>query len=83
MNRRANPDMPSCGHRGGMDIADTLESALALTRGDVQVQRFNCLGCCDLGPNLRLSPGGEFWHHVRVDDVPRLVKRLAEFDQET
>jgi NADH:ubiquinone oxidoreductase subunit E len=83
VNRRANPDMPSCGLRGGIEIAELLESSLAETDGDLQVQRFHCLGCCAQGPNLRLSPGGEFWHHVRVDDVPRVLERLAEFIQET
>jgi (2Fe-2S) ferredoxin len=83
VNRRANPDLPSCGYQGGTEIAEMLESAMVGAGDDLQVQRFHCLGCCAQGPNLRLSPGGEFWHHVRVDDVPRLLERMAEFVQET
>jgi hypothetical protein len=29
INRRANPDAPSCGARGGLEIADALEAAIS------------------------------------------------------
>lgn len=71
--------MPSCGARGGIEIAQALETEI-LSRGlPVALERFNCLGLCEQGPNLKLSPGGEFWHDVRLEDVPLLVDRIAAF----
>lgn len=81
VNHRANPEMPSCGSRG-IQIAQALETGLAAQNSAVIVERFNCLGCCNEGPNLKFSPGGEFWHDVRLEDVPRLLEQVAAFAQE-
>lgn len=83
INWRANPDMPSCGQRGGVEFAEALETEVLAQGLPVAVERFYCLGCCELGPNLKLSPGGEFWHDVHLDDMPRLLARIAAFVQDT
>lgn len=75
INHRANPDMPSCGARGGEAIADWLEHA---AQGlSLRVERFNCLGKCELGPNLKVSPGGRFCHGVSLETIPQLLEQIS------
>ena len=82
VNYRANPDTPSCGARGGVGIAEALESAVAERDLPVVVERFNCLGMCERGPNLKLSPGGEFCQGVHLEDLPQLLKKITSFAQD-
>jgi len=82
VNQRVSPDTPSCGSRGGIEIAEALEIALSATDSTISVERFYCLGCCGQGPNLKFSPNGEFWHDVHLEDVPQLVSRAAAFVQD-
>ncbi len=76
---RANPNVPSCARRGGVVIADQLEKEIAARRLPVHLERFECLGQCDRGPNVKLSPGGEFCHGVDVEDIPGLLDRIELF----
>lgn len=79
INHRSNPDAPSCGARGGVEIADALETAISNRGVPVAVERFHCLGFCERGPNLKLSPGGGFCYGVRIEDVPQLLEKIAAF----
>ncbi len=77
INHRANPDVPSCGARGGEAIAQCIETEIAIHTLDINVERFHCLGMCDLGPNIKLSPSGNFYHHVSLESLPELVQQLS------
>src|SRR3989338_1372057 len=79
INHRTNPDTPSCGARGGVEIAQALEVAIAGRGLPVAIERFKCLGLCERGPNLKLSPGGEFCHGVRIGDLPQLLEKITAF----
>lgn len=65
-----------------MAIAAALGTAIALRGLPINVESFYCLGQCEQGPNLKLSPGGEFLHDVHLEDVPQLLERLAAFARE-
>lgn len=82
INFRANPDAPSCAARGGREIAEALSAAVAERELGVAVETFHCLGMCDRGPNVKLSPGGEFWHAVQPGKLTELLDRIAAFAQE-
>lgn len=73
---RANPDVPSCGARGSGDIVRRLEQMVAERHLPLRVERFDCLGLCELGPNLKLSPGGKFYHGVSLESISRLVDEI-------
>jgi (2Fe-2S) ferredoxin len=77
INHRANPDVPSCGARGGEAIALCIESEIALHQLDIGIERFHCLGLCELGPNIKLTPTGDFYHKVNFHDVPQLLKQFV------
>lgn len=79
INHRANPDTPSCGARGGLEIADALRIAIAERGLAIDVRTFHCLGKCELGPNAKLSPGGEFCHGIRQENLAPLLEKIAAF----
>jgi NADH:ubiquinone oxidoreductase subunit E len=79
INQRANPDTPSCGMRGGLEIVEALQAALAESRLQIEVRTFHCLGQCELGPNAKLSPGGEFCHGLTPTALAPLLQKIAAF----
>lgn len=79
VNYRANPDAPSCGARGGVEIAEALEAAVVERGLPVAVERFNCLGMGEHGPNLKFSPGGEFCQALHLEDLPQLLEKITAF----
>lgn len=77
VHHRANPDVPSCGARGATAIADQLERELEAQGLPLRLERFNCLGKCELGPNLKISPAGRFCHGVTLESIPQLLEQIA------
>ena len=76
INRRLGSNTPSCAGRGSEGLADELERELAHAGLAVELRRIECLGQCDLGPNLRIAPGGAFYHGVGLDDLPAIIGEL-------
>lgn len=79
INQRANPDQPSCGMRGGLEIAEALRLAVEEHGLECVVDTFHCLGKCALGPNAKLSPGGEFCHGLTPGALAPLLEKIAAF----
>ena len=79
IHHRANPDQPSCGMRGGMEVAEALRLAIDERGLETAVDTFNCLGKCELGPNAKLSPGGEFYHRLAPTELDSLLEKIAAF----
>ena len=78
VNHRSNPNQPSCGARGGTDIADYIEREVSNNQLQLTVERFNCLGFCERGPNLKLVPEGRFMYGVRIEELPVLISELSK-----
>ena len=68
VNRRIGK--PAC---AGAAIADALEVELRQRQLAIPVERIVCLGACEQGPNVRLAPGGRFYHQVTVAGIAELV----------
>lgn len=68
VNRRIGK--PAC---AGAALADALETELRERQLAIAVERAVCLGACDQGPNVRLAPGGRFYHQVTVAGIAQLV----------
>lgn len=77
-NRRLDSGSPSCAARGSEALADALQQQLSAKGLDVTIKRVECLGQCERGPNLRLAPGGPFYHGVTPEEVPDIVTELIE-----
>ena len=73
VNHRANTSQPSCAARGSEELACYLEAELGKDETQIVLERFNCLGLCEQGPNIRLAPAGRFYHQVQLDDLPALL----------
>lgn len=76
INRRLGSHTPSCAGRGSEVLAAELERQLAHAGLAVALRRIDCLGQCEQGPNLRIAPGGAFYHGVGLDDLPGIVAEL-------
>lgn len=79
VNHRANASQPSCGARGGKQLAQCLEEELSKRDLGVVVEHFNCLGQCESGPNMRLAPAGPFYHRVQLENLPALMAEIEQF----
>lgn len=63
----------SCGPRGGFAIAEAIEAEVSRRGLPVNVSTIKCLGLCEKGPNIRLSPSNSWFHGVHLSDVPALL----------
>lgn len=81
-NHRANPVEPSCAERNSRNIANMLEQGITENRIAIKLERFNCLGRCEMGPNLKMVPDGSFCHGVQMEDVPALLEKIRTFANE-
>ncbi|MEM7016357.1 MAG: (2Fe-2S) ferredoxin domain-containing protein [Pseudomonadota bacterium] len=77
VNYRHDKTQPSCASRGSLQIAEALRQGIEERDLDVDLETFCCLGRCDKGPNLRIAPGGEFRHGVKLEDVPEILDALT------
>ncbi len=67
---------PACADRGSQELALALEKEIAQRGLQVPLERILCLGCCDQGPNMRIAPGREFFHHVTSADIPTIIDAI-------
>jgi (2Fe-2S) ferredoxin len=72
----------ACGNpgRGGLELCESLKNAVKELglKGKVRVARSGCLDLCEKGPNLFVYPEGEWRSGVGQQDVPEILKKLAE-----
>ena len=69
---------PACADRGSQELALMLEKEIAERHLAVPLERMFCLGRCDQGPNMRIAPGGEFFHHVTAADIPTIMDAIQQ-----
>jgi (2Fe-2S) ferredoxin len=70
-HRREFSDYPSCGMRGGDVLLQQLQ--LATKDCDFNVEASFCFGHCEDGAVVKISPNGNFYHHVTEQDIPMLI----------
>lgn len=78
-NYRANPNNPSCAARGSKQILTDLKQQLQQNKVIIEVEEIQCMGFCNVGPNLRLMPNGEYFHEVYVEKLPNIIKAASVF----
>ncbi len=80
INERFHPSKPSCAGRGSREMLSLLRARLEAASLPVEVRELHCFGRCELGPNVRIAPGGAFFHGVdtaRVDDIVTALQALV------
>jgi NADH:ubiquinone oxidoreductase subunit E len=78
-NFRANPNNPSCAARGSQLVFDALKLQIANKNIAIEIEESPCLGYCNVGPNTRLAPNGEFFHGISVTKLAKLIKAAKKF----
>lgn len=78
-NYRANPNQPSCGARGSKEIAAALAQQLQKKNVLIEIEEIKCMGYCKVGPNVRLSPNGEYFHAVSASKFAKIIKATKLF----
>ncbi len=82
INRRYCMSSPSCAARGGLELAEQLERELRAAGLAIGVKRLQCLGQCERGPNLRIAPGGRFFHEMSMAQIPQVIAELQRLLEE-
>ena len=79
INERAPSNFPtvSCGPRGGVALAAAIAAELKRRNLPVRFATIKCLGLCESGPNVRLTPSNSWFHGVHEEDVAALVDIVA------
>lgn len=77
VNRRLGSDTPSCAGRGSERLVERLVELCAARGLELPVETILCFGSCSRGPNIRLAPGGAFFHGVTEAGLPELVAQVA------
>ena len=78
-NYRANLNNPSCAARGSQLVLATLKQELINNNIVIEIEESPCMGYCNVGPNLRLAPNGEFFHGVSAIDLAKLIQAAKKF----
>lgn len=63
-NLRVNPNQPSCAARGSHALSRDLNQTIKDEHLVIDVEHTDCLGYCEVGINLRLTPNGDFIHNA-------------------
>lgn len=84
-NLRANPNQPSCAARGSEALANELNQVIKKQNIAIEVEHTDCLGFCEIGINLRLSPNGDFIHQANNSEqcktaILSAVKKFSRQD---
>lgn len=76
VNSRTPGDGHSCAPRGGQAIYDALLETLLADELDDCLVPVQCLGTCNRGPTLRLTPNNSWFYGAHIEDVQTLVSHL-------
>jgi NADH:ubiquinone oxidoreductase subunit E len=79
VNRRSNPNQPSCAMRGSREILALVKSEIASRQLPIEVEEFLCLGLCAHGPNAKLAPDGPILKMLSVDKLEALIADIEHF----
>ncbi len=69
------PGEDACANRGSVEIQKRLKEYVKDhgLKERLRVSRAMCLGLCSIGPNVCVMPDNAWYHHVSVDDLPKLI----------
>jgi (2Fe-2S) ferredoxin len=68
----------SCGPQGGSKFKDLIKQACKAKGLPVRVVQSSCLGQCDFGPNILITPDNVWLSGVRHVDIDEIVKMIEK-----
>ena len=81
-NYRANPNNPSCAARGSKELLTALAQQLQREKVSIEVEEIQCMGYCNVGPNVRLIPNGEIFHEVSDKKFAQIIQASKKYLKE-
>lgn len=78
-NFRANLNNPSCAARDSQLVLAALKQELINKHITLEIDESPCMGYCNVGPNIRLAPNGEFFHGVSTINLAQLIQAAKKF----
>jgi NADH:ubiquinone oxidoreductase subunit E len=79
VNRRSNPNQPSCAMRGSREILALIKTEIETRRLAIEVEEFLCLGLCEHGPNAKLAPDGPLLKCLSAEKLDALIADIEDF----
>jgi len=73
-----SPDKKSCAGSGSEALVKEVRDVIAENNIDIEVKTFKCLGFCQQGPVLRVTPGGRFFENFSSADITELVEYITQ-----
>ena len=74
VNRRPeNGIAVSCAARGSEAIAAALQAEVTARGLALEIDTFRCLGMCEKGPAVRLTPGNNWFFGVKAENLAELL----------
>lgn len=68
----------SCGPQGGSELKDRLKEMCKAKNLPVRVAQSSCLGQCDFGPNIMITPDNLWLSGVTMNDLEEVVKIIEK-----
>ncbi|MFZ2682118.1 MAG: (2Fe-2S) ferredoxin domain-containing protein [Patescibacteria group bacterium] len=68
----------SCGPHGGTELKDRLKEMCKARNLPVRVVQSSCLGQCDDGPNVLITPDNIWLSKVTMQDTDEIVKMIEK-----
>jgi NADH:ubiquinone oxidoreductase subunit E len=78
-NYRANPNSPSCAARGSKELVTALMHQLQNKNIPIEMEEIQCMGYCNVGPNVRLIPSGRIFHAVSTASFKEIIQATKAF----
>ena len=78
VNKRTETGLRCCGSPGDQ-IADKLEAQVKARGLPIRVERIECFGMCNEGPNVRIAPRGKFFHRVETGHLGHIIGEAEAF----
>ncbi len=77
--RPAGDPRPSCGARGGVELAEALKARITERKlaSKVRCCRVSCLDYCKQGPNVLMMPQHRILHGVGSADIDRILDEVV------
>lgn len=72
VNQCFGPRKPCCGD-AGKSLLNQIQQQLEAQSESLAVEPLACFGYCSEGPNVRIAPGGRFFHQCTAADIPAII----------
>ena len=79
INQRLGTGQRSCVGSGNLDYIRQIRGMIAEAGLDVSVVERECLGKCEIGPVMRIAPGGRFFTEIDAGSLPLIMRELRAF----